>query len=153
MYKYVRWGLFFIVPFLLDRFTKYLVLTEVIRSSVVSEFFNLYVTFNRGVAWGLGSELRDTYTLMLNVFIGCVLMYFISYMRYMLHNNYLTVACMLILSGGISNFIDRLWYGSVIDFLQFHWGDWFFPVFNVADVSITLGAAFLLYGILFTEER
>lgn len=153
MYRYARWSLFFIVPFLLDRYTKYLVLINVIQSNVVTAFFNFYVTFNRGIAWGIGNELHGTHTIMLNTFIACVLIYFAFYMRHMLHNNYLTVACMLILAGGISNFIDRVWYGSVIDFLQFHWGDWFFPVFNVADISITLGALLLLYGIIFTEER
>jgi len=152
MYRYVRWSLFFIVPFLLDRYTKYLVLTDVIQTTMVTDFFNLYVTFNRGISWGIGNDLHDTHRMILNLFIACVLIYFMYYLRHVLHNAYLSIACMLILAGGISNFIDRVWYGSVIDFLQFHLGDWFFPVFNLADVSITLGAMLLLYAVMFTEE-
>lgn len=152
MYKYARWSLFFVIPFVLDRWTKYLVLIDVIRTTIVTNFFNVYVTFNRGIAWSIGSDLQDMHRFMLNFFIACVLIYFISYMRHVLHNAYLTIACMLILAGGVSNFIDRLWYGSVIDFLQFHCLDWFFPVFNIADVSITFGAILLLYATIFTEE-
>jgi len=154
MYKYDRkqlalqWMIFACIPFLLDRVTKYLVVTNVIFSQVICSFFNVYVTYNRGVAWGVGSDLHETSTMFLQLFIGCVLIYFVWYMRHVLHNKILTTACMLILSGGISNYLDRIMYGGVVDFIQLHIGEWFFPVFNVADVSITVGAVLLLYGIL-----
>ena len=54
------------------------------------------------------------------------------------------VALALILGGALGNAIDRLLYGHVIDFLQFHWGGWAFPSFNVADSAITLGAVLLI---------
>lgn len=153
MFKYDKklallWVVFGIIPFLLDRITKYLVIINVIVSQVICSIANIYVTYNRGVAWGLGSDLHETSTIVLQCFIGCVLLYFVWYMRHVLHNKILTMACMLILSGGVSNYLDRLMYGGVIDFIQLHVGDWFFPVFNVADVSISIGAVLLLYGIL-----
>ena len=54
------------------------------------------------------------------------------------------IALALILGGAIGNLIDRAAYGHVVDFLLFHWRDWFFPAFNVADSGITLGAGLLI---------
>ena len=53
-------------------------------------------------------------------------------------------ALTLILGGAIGNAVDRLIHGYVVDFLQFHWGGWAFPSFNVADSAITLGAILLI---------
>jgi signal peptidase II len=91
--------------------------------------------------------------MMLYAFIGCVLLYFIYYLKEVFHNKILATACMFIVSGGISNFIDRIWYGSVIDFVQLHYNDWYFPVFNVADVSITIGAIIFLLGVFVYPEK
>lgn len=52
------------------------------------------------------------------------------------------LAC--VLGGAVGNVIDRIQHGHVIDFLLFYWNDWFFPAFNVADISITIGAVLLV---------
>jgi signal peptidase II len=54
------------------------------------------------------------------------------------------LALSLILGGALGNLIDRLAYGYVVDFLAFHWGEHYFPAFNVADSAITVGAALLI---------
>ncbi len=55
----------------------------------------------------------------------------------------LGLAC--ILGGALGNVIDRLLHGHVVDFIHFHWGErWWFPAFNVADISITAGAGLLM---------
>ena len=56
----------------------------------------------------------------------------------------LASAVALILGGALGNLIDRLRLGHVIDFIQVHWGEHYFPAFNVADSAITVGAALLL---------
>jgi signal peptidase II len=62
------------------------------------------------------------------------------------------LAC--ILGGAVGNVIDRLLYGYVVDFLQFHWGNrWYFPAFNVADSAITVGAACLILDELLRVRR
>lgn len=148
MLKYVNYIIVFLASFFLDRLTKYWIITGFIKPQVVCSFFNIYVTFNRGIAWGIGSDLHDWYTKILYLFIACLLLYFIYYLKNILHNKILSIACMFILSGGISNFIDRIWYGAVIDFIQLHLHEWYFPVFNVADISISFGAALLLYDMV-----
>jgi signal peptidase II len=52
---------------------------------------------------------------------------------------------LLIITGALSNFFDRFWYGGVIDFIHVHCGSWSFPVFNGADISIVCGVALLLW--------
>jgi len=54
------------------------------------------------------------------------------------------VALALILAGAVGNLIDRAWLGQVIDFIQVYYDRWYFPVFNVADISINIGAALLV---------
>jgi signal peptidase II len=50
----------------------------------------------------------------------------------------------LILGGAMGNVVDRLVHGHVVDFLSFHWANWHFPAFNLADSAITVGAALLI---------
>ena len=56
----------------------------------------------------------------------------------------LPLALSLILGGAIGNLIDRIWHGYVVDFIHAHWGDAYFPAFNIADSAITIGAALLI---------
>jgi signal peptidase II len=56
----------------------------------------------------------------------------------------LAIGITLILGGALGNVIDRVWLGTVVDFIFFHWGSSYFPAFNVADSAITIGAACLL---------
>ncbi len=60
------------------------------------------------------------------------------------HQRWFCVALTLILGGALGNVVDRLLYGHVIDFLLFHWRDWYFPAFNLADTAITFGAGMLI---------
>ncbi len=58
----------------------------------------------------------------------------------------------LVAGGAVGNVIDRLMQGYVVDFLQFHWQNWYFPAFNAADSAITLGAIVLLVDGLLRRE-
>ena len=63
------------------------------------------------------------------------------------------VALSLILGGAVGNVNDRLWHGYVVDFIQVHWADWYFPAFNMADSAITLGAILLIWDELRRVRR
>jgi signal peptidase II len=56
----------------------------------------------------------------------------------------LPLALALILGGAIGNVIDRIWHGYVVDFIHAHWGESYFPAFNIADSAITVGAVLLI---------
>ena len=64
-----------------------------------------------------------------------------------------SLAISLILGGAIGNVIDRLLHGYVVDFLDFYWGDWHFPAFNVADAGISVGAALLILDEILRVRR
>ena len=63
------------------------------------------------------------------------------------------IAFSLILGGAIGNLIDRIVYGYVIDFIQVHYHQWFYPAFNVADSAITVGAVILVLTGFLGSER
>lgn len=65
----------------------------------------------------------------------------------------LVIALACVLAGAIGNVIDRLQHGYVIDFIHLHWQGWYFPAFNIADVSITVGAILLLWDALLEWRR
>lgn len=58
--------------------------------------------------------------------------------------NLLLASLAFVLGGAIGNLIDRVRYGYVVDFISAHWGDHYFPAFNVADMAITIGAGLML---------
>ncbi|HEX5340470.1 MAG TPA: signal peptidase II [Gammaproteobacteria bacterium] len=69
-------------------------------------------------------------------------------------SHWLGCALALVAGGAIGNVADRIWRGYVIDFIQLHYQQWFYPAFNVADSAITVGAAILiLYGLTGSERR
>ena len=45
----------------------------------------------------------------------------------------------MVIAGAVSNFFDRIYYGAVIDFIDFHYGAWHWPTFNIADMCIVMG--------------
>ncbi len=64
------------------------------------------------------------------------------------HERHTGIGLALVLGGAIGNLIDRLALGHVIDFIELYWRDWSWPAFNIADSAITLGAAWMVAGML-----
>lgn len=108
----------------------------------LTSFFNLALTYNRGISFGLFNNF--TYS---NYFFAA-LSIAISIMLYnWLKNsdNYKeTIALGLIIGGALGNVIDRFIYPGVVDFLEFHWKQYYWPSFNLADSAIFLGVCILL---------
>ena len=145
--------LYFLMPLLLDRVTKYFVVTGLWQSQKINSFFNLYVTYNRGIALGFASNFEQEYLVLLTILIAGILSYFAWYTRLVSAHRGMFISSLLVLSGGVSNFIDRIFFEGVVDFMQFHVGSYYFPVFNVADVFITCGAFLLSYFFLSDDKK
>ncbi len=138
-------GLAFII-LIADQFTKVLILGyyQLGDSTHVTSFFNIVRVHNSGAAFsflaGASGWQRWFFTA-----IGAAAVLFILWMLKSHPGQKLFCLAMACLLGGaIGNVIDRLLYGHVIDFLDFHYGSWHFPAFNVADSAITMGAAGLI---------
>ena len=141
---------------LADQLTKYYISANFIlgeSGEFINGFINLTYIHNRGGAWGL--LYGHTYILVpitLVIMVLCVVLY----LKYGKKSRLLLWAISLVLSGGIGNMIDRVFRGgNVVDFLHFEFFP-SFPVFNVADCAVVVGAGLLiLYFILDTikEEK
>jgi signal peptidase II len=118
------------------------------RHETVTSFFDLVLTCNRGVSFGLFNGEAGLPGIMLAIFavaIVIVLVYWLARAT----SAWLAVAIGLIIGGAVGNVVDRILLGGVIDFLDFHVGPWHWPAFNLADSAICIGvAAMLLEGLL-----
>jgi signal peptidase II len=139
----------------LDQFTKVLVLGvfQLGDSTSITSFFNLVRVHNHGAAFsflaGAGGWQRWFFT-----GIGVAAAIFMVWMlRSHPGQKLFSLAISLILGGAIGNVIDRLLYGYVVDFLDFYWGTWHFPAFNVADAGISVGAALLILDEILRVRR
>ena len=134
---------------LADRLTKYYISVNFVLGEsreFINRFINLTYIHNRGGAWGM--LYGHTYILIpLTVVIMAVCVFL--YIKYGNKSRLLLWAITLVLSGGIGNMIDRVFHGgNVVDFLHFEFFP-SFPIFNVADCAIVVGAGLLiLYFIL-----
>jgi signal peptidase II len=118
----------------------------------VTSFFNLALTYNRGISFGLfngGAGLSALFFSLAAAAIIVVLVYWLSRVA----SPFLAVAIGLIIGGAVGNVIDRIRLGAVVDFLDFHVGYLHWPAFNLADSAICIGvAAMLLDGLLLRRE-
>lgn len=130
----------------LDQVTKVTIETlfEFGESRPITGFFNLVLTYNKGAAFSFlagASGWQGT----LFMYVGIAASLFIVYLLARHGAQRLFGAALaLILGGALGNVIDRLAYGHVIDFLDFHLAGWHWPAFNVADSAIVCGAGLLI---------
>ena len=152
---FVHWLALALVLVIADQFTKVLVLGsfQLGDSRLVTSFFNLVRVHNAGAAF---SFLADASGWQRWFFTGLGVAAAILIV-WMLKNHAgqrlfgFALAC--ILGGAIGNVIDRVLYGYVVDFLDFHWAGMHFPAFNVADSAISIGAACLILDELLRVRR
>lgn len=139
---------FFLVIFILilDQLTKYIVTQKILLGEsipVIKNIFHLTFILNRGAAFGI---LKNQFYFL--IFIAIVAIIFVVSNLRKKRLRGCEIALCLILGGAISNLIDRLRLGAVIDFLDFR----IWPVFNIADSAITIGAILLAYSLLFKKR-
>lgn len=141
-----KWFALAALVVVLDRATKLAVLAALAPgdSVAVTGFFNLVLVFNRGAAFSLLAAASGWQTWLfaaIAVVAGAVIS--VLLVRHG-ERRLLGAALALILGGALGNLWDRLAWGHVVDFLDFHAGGWHWPAFNVADSAITAGAAALV---------
>ena len=140
----------------LDQATKFFILGALAHRQRVeiTPFFNLVLAFNKGAAF---SFLADAPGWQTWLFAGFAVIAAVVVSYLILRNSNRILFCTgltLVLGGALGNLIDRLRFGYVVDFLDFHALGWHWPAFNVADSAITVGAILLiLEGFVHREER
>jgi signal peptidase II len=140
-------GIAFIV-LLVDQLTK-ITITKLFvhgEEKPITSFFNLVLAYNPGAAFSFLSDAGGWQ----RYFFTAIALGAVGYILYLLKRHpgqrLFCASLALIMGGAIGNLIDRLLYGHVIDFLDFHWaGFGHFPAFNIADSAICVGAALFIF--------
>jgi signal peptidase II len=139
----------------LDQLSKWIIVAHVMNPPVpieVTSFFNLVLAHNRGVSFGMfaaGSELGKW------ILVGLALIISGFLVRWLFQSSspFSIIALGLILGGAVGNVIDRVLVGAVVDFLDFHAFGTHWPAFNVADTTIFLGAAGLIFESFLSKDE
>ncbi len=140
---------------LADQLAKYAVVRTLARgdSIEVTSFFNLVLAYNPGAAFSFLAG-ADGWQRWLFAGIAVGASAWIVYLLYRFPQQRLFCAALaLILGGALGNLVDRVLFGLVVDFLDFHAFGWHWPAFNLADSAITCGAALLLWEAFTARPR
>ena len=135
---------------IIDRITKLLLINKEI--TIIPNFLNFTYTENNGVAFGIASN-NTILIVLLTVIILAIIIKFLKE-KFSKTNYIIILSLIMILAGGVGNLIDRIAMGYVIDFIDINILD--FPVFNIADISITVGVIMImiiLISSLFEKEN
>ena len=144
--KFFLYSVIVIFIFILDRFSKVYILnlaeTNNLVDIYVAPFLNLYLIWNKGIAFGLFSfEQNSVYNFITILIIIINLVILIMIIK---SNDIKTYFLMFILGGSSGNLFDRIYYSAVPDFIDFHINDFHWFIFNVADVFISAGVICLI---------
>ena len=143
----------FFLIIIFDQLTKILVIKnfELYESLSILPFFNLTFIVNYGFAFGfLNNPSLNQIIVILVIF--SIIAYFL-YLLIKTQDQFFRFSLILVLSGAVGNFIDRVLHGFVIDFIDIYLGSYHWPAFNLADSSITLGFILIMFNILFLNKK
>ena len=147
--------LFIISIFLIDRLSKYLILllsgdTETFNIPITF-FFNFNLVWNNGIGFGLFPFEDGLYYSLLTLLI--ILITLIVFYLSLRSKGIEKVGFLMITGGSLGNIFDRLYYSSVIDFIDINVNNFHWFIFNVADIFITIGVILLIYIEIFLKAK
>ena len=132
--------------FILDRLSKVYILdlaeTNNLVDIYVAPFLNLYLIWNKGVAFGLFSFEKNSFYNFITILI--IIINLVILIMIIKSNDIKSYFLMFILGGSSGNLFDRIYYSAVPDFIDFHINDFHWFIFNVADVFISAGVICLI---------
>jgi len=132
--------------FLLDRLSKTYIINFFENNNLTERYINPYLNFtllwNEGIAFGLLQADNFFYHLITFIILIVIIYIFYLNMKTRLINE--AICYSIIIGGAIGNFLDRIVHNAVPDFIDLHYGDFHWFVFNAADIFITIGVIFLI---------
>ncbi|KKO51472.1 signal peptidase II [Paenibacillus sp. DMB20] len=140
--------------FLVDQGIKYVIATRLElyeQIPVIGDFFLITSSRNKGAAFGI-LQNQLWFFIVVTVFVVVGIVWYMQKVRSE-GRKLLPTALALVLGGALGNFIDRLIMGEVVDFLQFNFGSYTFPIFNLADSCIVIGVALIILDTLLEGKR
>ena len=156
MIKKNIWNLVFILAiFAADRLSKIFIINSAETFGeldiFVTSFLNFNLTWNDGIAFGLFSFDKKIYYNFLTILI--IMITLIIFWMITKTKKSEKLAFMMIFGGSMGNIFDRLYYSSVPDFIDIHFNNFHWFIFNVADIFITFGVILLIYLEIFSKKK
>ena len=141
--------------FFVDRISKiYIIKISALESKVdiyLTEYLNFYLIWNKGIAFGLFS-FNESF--IYNSITGIIIIISIIILIMTCRNNgFKKIWLIFVLGGALGNLFDRIYYSAVPDFIDLHFNDFHWFVFNVADIFITLGIICLIFDEIFVNNK
>jgi signal peptidase II len=136
----------------LDQWIKSLVVKNMALGEsipIIYGFFHISSVRNRGAAFGILQNQHWLFAVMTIAVVGGV----VYYLYRIKHRLFLSLALSFLLGGAIGNFIDRIMAGQVVDYLDFTFGSYHFPVFNLADSFIVVAVIMIMIDALFLHKE
>lgn len=137
-----------IVILIIDQLTKKIITATMnIGDSyeVIPHFLNITSHRNNGAAWGILSGKMGFFYIITLIILAVLIIFYIKETKY---NAFMQVAISLLFAGALGNFIDRLFNGEVVDFIDTNIFGYDFPIFNIADSSLTIGVIFIIIALV-----
>ena len=152
------WYALALIIIVIDQWTKWLAETKLTFHDpvpVIEPFLNWTLAYNYGAAF---SFLADAGGWQKWFFSGLALVMSLFLIIYLIKAprkaTLLSLGLAMVLGGALGNLIDRLLHGHVIDFIHVHYADaWHYPIFNIADIGISLGVLLIVIDMLFLEKK
>ena len=145
----------FTILFLIDRISKLFILKLVEQGEkldlYINSYLNLYLIWNKGVAFGLLSFNENMIYNIITVLILIII--FIILIMVFKSRGFIKYSLVAVLAGAIGNVFDRIYYSAVPDFIDFHINEFHWFIFNIADIFITVGVFCLIYVELFINKE
>ncbi|HQU79007.1 MAG TPA: signal peptidase II [Azonexus sp.] len=139
----------------LDQFSKWIVLNHIEfgQTIYVAPFWNWVLTYNTGAAFSFLADQPGWQRWFFTALALAVSGWIALELRKHPEQKLLSLALALVMGGALGNVIDRVRFGAVVDFIQWHAAGWYWPAFNVADSAITVGAILLAFSTLTTTDK
>jgi len=143
------------IVFLSDQFVKIQAINLVRDEQFIKINSYLYLVHfkNEGAAFSFLSNAGGWQRYFLSIVAAIASVFIILMIKKNKENIFLALGLSLILGGAVGNLYDRLSLGHVTDFLYFHFNDYYWPAFNIADAAITIGAAIIIYDSIFKKNK
>tara|TARA_B100001996_G_C18645013_1_gene587025 strand:+ start:730 stop:1221 length:492 start_codon:yes stop_codon:yes gene_type:complete len=153
--KFFLSSLIIFILFALDRISKIYIFnlaeTDKYLDIYFNSFLNFHLIWNTGIGFGLLSSETDFYynlTTILITLINIIILFMI-----IKSDNYKSFFLLMILGGSLGNLFDRIYYKAVPDFIDVHYHDFHWFIFNVADIFISIGVICLIIAEIFFDKR
>lgn len=144
-----------IILVLIDRLTKWAVSSNMQLNTsipVIKDFFHITYVENEGAAFSMLSGARWFFVILTIIILAMCIWYYIKVPKVKYYKA-IRISLVLIISGALGNFIDRVLTGKVTDMLEFIFGNYHFAIFNFADILVCCGTALLAIMFLFFDKN